>query len=67
MRVGLLTTEFLRKKFKNNFNLCNFAIRVGRNMPLADSVHALQDILRTVSDRADVEQAALDAGCQTHY
>lgn len=30
MILNSVTTECLRKKFKNNFDLCNFAISVAR-------------------------------------
>lgn len=48
-----VTTERLRKKFKNNFNLCNFSIHVGRNMVLSGTQYTLKDILRAVEKRAD--------------
>lgn len=43
-----LTTEALRKKFKNNFDLCNFAINIGRNMILGGSQATLTEILAEV-------------------
>ena len=51
-----LTTEALRKKFKNNFNLCNFAIRIGRAMILDGSQSKLADVLVAVDLRADLEE-----------
>jgi hypothetical protein len=48
-----LTTERIRKKFKNNFDLCNFAINIARNMILASTPATLAEILRQVEDRVD--------------
>jgi hypothetical protein len=48
-----LTTEQIRKKFKNNFDLCNFAINIARNVILAGSPANLDEILKTVEKRAD--------------
>ncbi len=50
-----LTTERLRKKFKNNFNLCNFAINVGRNIIMGGTQSSLGEILNAVEARADEE------------
>jgi hypothetical protein len=50
-----LTTERLRKKFKNNFNLCNFAINIGRNIILSGVQSSLGEILKIVETRADEE------------
>jgi hypothetical protein len=50
-----LTTERLRKKFKNNFNLCNFAINIGRNIIMGGTQSSLGDILNAVENRADEE------------
>jgi hypothetical protein len=52
-----LTTERLRKKFKNNFNLCNFAINIGRNMILGGNQSTLGEILEAVETRATEENA----------
>ena len=52
MHQNLLTTELLRKKFKNNFNLCNFAINIGRNMIMSGTQSSLTEILEAVSERA---------------
>ncbi len=54
-----ITTEALRKKFKNNFNLCNFAIQIGRNMVLGDTAVTLTQILEAVDEQAVEGQAAL--------
>ncbi|MBF8262528.1 MAG: hypothetical protein HW387_193 [Parachlamydiales bacterium] len=51
-----LTTERIRKKFKNNFDLCNFAINIGRNMILASTPATLGEILATVEERVDVHK-----------
>jgi hypothetical protein len=49
-----LTTERIRKKFKNNFDLCNFAINIGRSMILSGTPATLEEILENVEERADV-------------
>lgn len=51
-----ITTERLRKKFKNNFNLCNFAINIGRNMILGGIQSNLGEILEAVENRADEDR-----------
>ncbi|MDE3056077.1 MAG: hypothetical protein KGI80_05270 [Verrucomicrobiota bacterium] len=48
-----LTTEALRKKFKNNFNLCNFSIHVGQEMLRREGGVMLHDILKKVEERVD--------------
>ncbi len=48
-----LTTENLRKLFKNNFDLCNFAINIGRNAVLSNSQTTLNDVIAEVEDRAE--------------
>jgi hypothetical protein len=57
MYDDLLTTETLRKKFKNNFNLCNFAINIGRNMILSGTQSTLAEVLKAVEDRIDADHA----------
>ena len=52
MLFDSMTTETLRKKFKNNFDLCNFAINIGRNEVLSNSGATLRDILDDVEKRA---------------
>lgn len=47
-----MTTESLRKKFKNNFDLCNFAINIGRNTVMGGSNATLGDIIEDVEARA---------------
>jgi hypothetical protein len=46
-----LTTEQIRKLFKNNFDLCNFAITIGQNMIMAGPA-TLAAILEEVEERA---------------
>ena len=53
MKHDALTTESLRKKFKNNFDLCNYAIQIGRNMILSGSQSNLSEILDEVDHKAD--------------
>lgn len=48
-----LTTEFIRKKFKNNFDLCNLAIQIGRNMVLGGHPATLEEILEAVEERIE--------------
>ena len=48
-----LTTELIRKKFKNNFDLCNFSINIARNMILSGTPATLDEILVVISQRAD--------------
>ncbi len=52
MRIDSMTTEKLRKKFKNNFDLCNFAIVIGRNEIMSNSQATLSMILEVVELRA---------------
>ena len=52
MLPDYMTTETLRKKFKNNFDLCNFAINIGRNTILGGSQATLREIIEDVDDRA---------------
>lgn len=55
MQSDSLTTEHLRKKFKNNFNLCNFAINIGRSTVLSGVQTNLGEILEHVQERASEE------------
>ncbi len=52
MASDLVTTELLRKKFKNNFDLCNFAINLGRVAIMNNSQTTLKNILDAVDTRA---------------
>lgn len=48
-----LTTEQIRKKFKNNFDLCNFSINIARSMILGGNHATLDEILIAIKERAD--------------
>ena len=54
--VDTLTTEELRKKFKNNFDLCNFSINIARNMIMGGTGATLDEILHTIDERASEQQ-----------
>ncbi len=53
MTHEFLTTEALRKKFKNNFDLCNFSINIGRNLILGGTQSTLSEILFEVEKKAE--------------
>jgi hypothetical protein len=53
-----VTTEKIRKKFKNNFDLCNFAINIGRNEILSNSQATLKNIIDLVDKRASESPSA---------
>ena len=53
LHFNSLTTEQLRKKFKNNFNLCNFAIQIGHDMIASGNQISLGDVLQRVSDQSE--------------
>jgi hypothetical protein len=53
-----LTTERVRKKFKNNFDLCNFSINIARNLILSGTQVTLSDVLVEIEDRADEQNNA---------
>ena len=60
MKKDSLTTEKLRKKFKNNFDLCNFSIHVARNAMLGGRQGmTIQEMIDVVIARAD-ESATKD-------
>ncbi|MDE3045928.1 MAG: hypothetical protein KGJ02_04720 [Verrucomicrobiota bacterium] len=48
-----LTTEQIRKKFKNNFDLCNFSINIARNLLLSGQSMPLPQLLEIIGLRAD--------------
>ncbi|HSX10774.1 MAG TPA: hypothetical protein VLF94_03540 [Chlamydiales bacterium] len=48
-----LTNEKIRKKFKNNFDLCNFAINIARTAILSGTQATLDEFLVMINDRAD--------------
>ncbi len=52
-----LTTEQIRKKFKNNFDLCNFAINIARNLLLSGTHLPLGEMLKVIEERADSDIA----------
>lgn len=52
-----LTTEWIRKKFKSNFDLCGFAINMGRNLVMGGNWHGtLSDTLDLIDRRADQDR-----------
>lgn len=53
MISDMMTTQVLKKKFKNNFDLCNFAINIGRNSILSGKQSTLREIIQEVDDRAE--------------
>ncbi len=57
MKLDALTTEQIRKKFKNNFDLCSFSINIARNLLLSGQHSTLTQILQTIDARADEEAA----------
>lgn len=52
MKLEFLTTELVRKKFKNNFDLCNFAINVARNVIMGGQQATLEELLVIIDSRA---------------
>lgn len=52
-----LTTEQLRKKFKNNFDLCNFSINIARNIIMSGTSATLDEILEIIDERASEGQS----------
>jgi hypothetical protein len=46
-----LTTEWLRKQFHNNFDLCNFSINIAQNLIAGNGTTQVDEILETVEDR----------------
>ncbi len=57
MVLESLTSEQLRKKFKNNFDLCNFSINVARNIILSGQQGTLDEIIEMIKARATEDQA----------
>ncbi len=51
-----LTTERIRKKFKNNFDLCNFAINIARGVLLGGTHMTLEQLLVMIEERASEER-----------
>ena len=58
MISSYVTTEKLRKKFKNNFELCNFAIHIGQAEIMSNSHATLGDILNLVDIKASEKLAS---------
>lgn len=58
MLTDQVTTEKIRKKFKNNFDLCNFAIHIGRNEIMSNSHATLTDVIHLVYKRASESASA---------
>lgn len=56
MKGDALTTEELRKKFKNNFDLCSFAINVARTSIQGGQQAALSEVLKKVDHRSSESQ-----------
>jgi len=52
MKLEFLTTELLRKKFKNNFDLCNFGINVARSVIMSGQQATLEELLAIIDARA---------------
>lgn len=48
-----LTTEKIRKKFKNNFDLCNFAINIARTIIMGGTPSTLGQLLEIIDERAE--------------
>lgn len=47
-----ITTEKLRKKFKSNFDLCNFAINIGRAQVMNNSQMTLDEVIDYIDKKA---------------
>ena len=56
MITDSLTTEQIRKKFKNNFDLCNFSINIARNMIMGGTPATLGQILEAIYERASEDK-----------
>ena len=52
MKQDFLTTEVIREKFKNNFDLCNFAINVSRGIIMGGQSATLGELLSIIDSRA---------------
>ena len=52
-----LTTEQIRKKFKNNFDLCNFSINIARNILMGGTSATLDEFLEIIDKRASEGQS----------
>ena len=47
-----LTTARLKKRFNNNFDLCNFAISIGRALVKNGEQPTIGQMIKAVEDRA---------------
>ena len=56
MNLDSLTTEQLRKKFKNNFDLCNFSINMARNVIMGGQPMTLYQVLEMIDQRASEDR-----------
>lgn len=53
MLIDNITTEYIRKKFKNSFDLCNFSINIARNEIQAGNPSSLRDVLEVIDHRTE--------------
>lgn len=53
MAKKYLTNEKLKTKFKSNFALANYAIKVGREEVLSGKFHTLDELLSEIKKKAD--------------
>lgn len=53
MHFDPLTTEKLRKKFNNNFDLCEFSIQAARNIIQDNQQITLGEVLRIIQQQPD--------------
>lgn len=51
-----LTSEWLRKKFKNHFDLCNYSIKLAQKLLKNGQFSSLDEILEEVEDQSDERQ-----------
>ena len=56
MASNFLTTEKIRKKFKNNFDLCNLSIDIARMLIKGGNPVTLSQILEAAESRAPEEK-----------
>lgn len=61
----MLTNEELRRKFKNNFDLCNFSISIARAIILGGNPATLNQILAAVSQRVEENEEKASIHTQT--
>jgi len=51
-----LTTEWIRKKFVSNFDLCSFGINISRNLAASGNWNGtVNDVLDIIDKKADQE------------